>query len=124
MDTSAIKEKSNPTLESVAKQFEHWRANRLRRERIPRHLWQAAVELCKQYPTTAVCRRLRLSYADLKKYLPTPQNAPQMQFMKIDLSGAIGGWQLCCRRGDGADLSLCAHGALPDIERLIETFLS
>jgi hypothetical protein len=123
MNTSQIKEGS-PTLESAAEQFEHWRANRQKRDRIPQHLWQAAVELCKDYPATAVCRRLRLSFADLKKHLSTSKNAPPVQFMKIDLSGATGSWQLCCRRGDGADISLCANGALPDINRLIETFLS
>ena len=123
MDTLPIRG-SSPTLESVAKQFEYWRANRQKRDRIPRHLWQAAVGLCRDHPATQVCRRLRLSFTDLKKHLPAEKNDPPVQFMKIDFSGAIGNWQLCCRRSDGADLSFAANGALPDINRLLEKFLS
>lgn len=123
METLPIRENS-PTLESVTKQFEVWRANRQKRDRIPHHLWQAAAQLCKDHPPTQVCRCLRLSYTDLKKHLSGEPQHPPVQFMKIDFSGAIGHWQLCCRRSDGADLHLAANGALPDIDRLLETFLS
>jgi hypothetical protein len=123
LDTPPIRE-SSPTLESVAKQFEYWRANRQKRDRIPRHLWQAAAQLCKDHPPTQVCRCLRLSFTDLKKHLPLEKSDPPLQFMKIDFSGAIGNWQLCCRRSDGANLSFAANGALPDINRLLEKFLS
>jgi len=123
MDTLPIRE-NNSTLESVAKQFEHWRASRQKRDRIPRHLWQAAAELCTDYPTTQVCRCLRLSFADLKKHLPAQPNDAPAKFLKIDFSGTIGNWQLCCRRSDGANLSLAANGPLPDINRLLENFLS
>jgi hypothetical protein len=50
METLQIRENS-PTLESVAKQFEDWRANRQKRDRIPRYLWQAAADFCTNYPT-------------------------------------------------------------------------
>jgi hypothetical protein len=123
MDTLPIRE-SNPILESVAKQFEDWRANRQKRDRIPQHLWQAAVQLCKDHPITKVCRCLRLSFVDLKKHLPAEKNGPPVQFMKIDFSRAIGSWQLCCRRSDGANLSFAANGVLPDINRLLEKFLA
>jgi hypothetical protein len=123
MDTLPV-EKDNPTLESVTRQFEAWRANRQKRDRIPRHLWQAAAQLCKDYPITQVCRCLRLSFADLKKHLPGEKKEPAVKFMSIDLSGAIGHWQLCCRRSDGADFHLEANGPLPDVHRLLEKFLS
>jgi hypothetical protein len=121
MDTLPV-EDNRPTIEDVAKQFEHWRANRQKRDRIPQHLWQAAAKLCKDHPTTVVCRCLRLSCSDLKKHLPA-EKAP-VQFMKIDFSGAVGNWQIGCRRSDGAQLSLAASGALPDINQLLEKFLS
>jgi hypothetical protein len=123
MDTLPVEE-NTLTLESVTKQFEHWRANRQKRDRIPQHLWQAAAQLCKDHPTTLVCRCLRLSFADLKKHLPAEKNDLSVPFMKIDFSGAIGNWQLCCRRSDGAQLSLAASGALPDVDQLLEKFLS
>jgi hypothetical protein len=44
--------------------------------------------------------------------------------MKIDLSGTISHWQLCCQRRDGANLSFSANGVLPDIGHLLEKFLS
>jgi len=123
MDTLST-EKTNPNLETVAKQFEAWRAGRQKRDRIPQHLWQAAAQLCKNYPTTHVCRCLHLSFADLKKHLPSEKDDPPMQFMRIDLSGAIGNWQICCQRSDGARLSLSANGPTPDMAHLLETFLS
>jgi hypothetical protein len=123
METSPIRENS-PTLESVTKQFEVWRANRQKRDRIPEHLWQAAAQLCKDHRPTLVCRCLRLSFTDLKKHLAAENDTPRVQFMKIDLSGATGNWQLCCRRSDGSNLSLSANGPLPDIDHLLEKFLS
>lgn len=117
-------ENSRPTLETVAKQFAHWRANRLKQQRIPQNLWCAAAQLCKHYPITQVCRRLRLSFADLKKRLADENKIPAVKFMSIDFSGPTGHWQLCCRRSDGADLHLAANGPLPDINRLLENFLS
>jgi len=124
MDTAPIGGENSPTLESVTKQFEDWRSNRRKRDRIPQHLWQAAVQLCKDYPITQVCRRLRLSFADLKKHLPPGKDDPSVQFMAIDFSAAVGTWQLYCRRSDGASLSLAANGPLPDINCLLEKFLS
>ena len=123
MGTLPIIEENCPSLESVARQFEHWRARRQKRDRIPQHLWRAATELCKDHSATKVCRQLKLSFTDLKKHLPSERNDPPVQFMKIDLSGAIGNWQLCCRRRDGAHLNLAANGPLPDINRLLENFL-
>ena len=122
MDKPPINE-SIPDLQSVAKQFEHWRANRQKRDRIPQHLWHAAAQLCKNHSATRVSRYLRLSFTDLKKHLPAGKNASPVRFMQIDFSRPNGNWQLCCQRGDGANFTVCANGPLPDIERLIEKFL-
>jgi hypothetical protein len=123
MDTlSAVK--SDPALAAVAQQFEDWRAGRQKRDRIPQHLWQAAAQLCKDYPTTHVCRCLRLSFADLKKHMSWEEKkSPSMQFMEIDFTAAVSHWQLCCQRTDGAKLSLAANEPLPDIGHLLEKFL-
>jgi hypothetical protein len=68
---------------------------------------------------------LRLSYADLKKRMLTDKNqSAAVQFMQIDLSAAAGNWQLCCRRADGAKLSLSANGPMPVITHLLERFLA
>lgn len=123
MDTVEIKSSSD--LENVTKQFENWRACRKRHERIPEHLWQAAVTLCKSHPTTHVCRCLRLSYADLKKHLITDEKSNHpVEFVQIDMAGVAGNWQLCCQRADGAKLSLTVNGPVPAIEHLLQKFLS
>ena len=112
-------------LKTVTKQFEDWRASRKKHARIPQHLWQAAVDLCKAYRPTRVSRSLRLSYADLKKRMLTDKNqSAAVQFMQIDLSAAAGNWQLCCRRADGSKLSLSANGPMPVITHLLERFLA
>jgi hypothetical protein len=115
--------KTDPSLAAVSQQFKDWRANRQKRDRIPRHLWQAAAQLCKDYPTTQVCRCLWLSFTDLKKHLPGEKNNPPVKFMEIDFAAAVSNWQLCCQRTDSATLSLAANGPLPDIGRLLEKFL-
>lgn len=124
MDTLPIEKVSPSDLETVAKQFENWRSNRQKRDRIPQHLWQAAAELCMDYPATRVCRCLRLSFADLKKHLPCEAEKLQVKFMPISFPGRADHWQLCCQRSDGARLSFSASTDVPDIDKLIEIFLS
>lgn len=55
-----------PTLEEVGHRFATWRNQRRARSRIPKGLWQAAVELCAERPIYQVSSALRLSYNDLK----------------------------------------------------------
>ena len=59
-----------PTFEVVRNQFETWRKRRRRGRRIPEALWQAATELCKEYPVYEVSRSLRLNYNGLKHRAP------------------------------------------------------
>jgi hypothetical protein len=121
---------NNPTidnslsLESVQKQFEAWRTNRTKREPIPEPLWEAAASLCDHYPITHVCRRLRLSFADLKKRLPAKDSATN-QFMELDTGCLTGGpWHLECERPDGSKLRFSGNGQAPAVEHLLLRFLS
>jgi len=120
------------TLESVEQQFEAWRANRTKREPIPDPLWEAAAGLCRRYPITHVCRRLRLSFAKLKRCVSPSKPAP-LQFMEFDLSACnaqaglsclSGPWHFECERPDGARLRLTGGGRPPSIETLLGRFLS
>ena len=111
------------TLESVEQQFEAWRANRTKREPIPERLWEAAAGLCRHHPITHVCRRLRLSFAELKRRL-SPSKASSLQFMEFDLSCLSGPWHFECERPDGARLRLSGSGQPPSIELLLGRFLS
>lgn len=122
----------NLTLESVAQQFDAWRAARTKREPIPEPLWEAAAGLCRRHPITHVCRRLRLSFPDLKKRLSTSKPMP-FQFMELDLSACnaqaglsclAGPWHIECERPDGTKLRLSGSGQPPAIEPLLIRFLS
>ena len=110
-------------LESVEQQFETWRVNRAKREPIPEPLWEAAAGLCRSHPITHVCRRLRLSFTELKKRLSPSEPAP-LQFMEFDLSSLSGPWHVECERPDGSKLRLSGSGKPPSIESLLDRFLS
>jgi hypothetical protein len=49
--------------------FEHWRATRQGRSKIPDELWQAAVALHGRYSASQLCRELRLSAGALRSRL-------------------------------------------------------
>ena len=57
----------SPSLEKVRDRFETWRRRKKPGSRIPKALWQAAVESCKGDSVLQVSRALRLNYTDLKE---------------------------------------------------------
>lgn len=59
-------EKAPADLKQVGGQFEEWRAGKTNpQQRIPLHLWTAAVKLLEHYPVGQICRVLHLSAQDL-----------------------------------------------------------
>lgn len=115
---------NTPTMETVQEQLAAWRSNRAnKRESIPRHLWRAAAELCREHSLSHVCRLLRLSFTDLKKHIPDEQQ-PATQFMQIDMSSISDRWQVECSRPDGSQLRVSGNGHVPGIETTIRAFLS
>jgi hypothetical protein len=56
----------SPSLEKVRDRFETWRRRKKPGSRIPKAMWQAAVESCKGDSVLQVSRALRLNYNDLK----------------------------------------------------------
>lgn len=114
---------TSPTLESIQQQFEAWRISRRKREPIPGPLWEAAAGLCRRYPITHVCRRLRLSFAQLKKrVLASPSTA--VQFMELEPSCFPGAWHMECERPDGCTLRFSGNGQPPAVEALLVRFLA
>jgi len=122
MAMDRINSSEKPELEAVKQQFQQWRSRRTHREPIPRHLWEAAANLCKTHPITHVCHHLRLSFRELKKRIGVTGKQP-IQFMELDLSCISGGWQLECDRGDGARLRMSSGGQPPVID-VLRQFLS
>lgn len=60
-------------LAEAAKQFEQWRMTRNKKERIPAELVSLVPPLKKHYGTSQILRALRISYAQLQKYLQLPE---------------------------------------------------
>jgi len=62
-----------PTLEEVRDRFETWRSRRKARSRIPKALWQAAVEQCHDHSVLEVSKALGLNYNTLKDRVQKPK---------------------------------------------------
>lgn len=115
---------NSPKIEVVEKHFEAWRSGKAsKREPIPQHLWQAAVELCRNHSITHVSRQLRLSYSDLKGRV-AKDHLPPVQFMEIDMDTLAGRWQIECNRADGSRLRMAGNGQVPAVETIVRSFLS
>ena len=55
------------TLMDVEEQFRTWRSSRKRGQKIPRGLWQAAIELAGQYSLDEIATTLELNHGRLEK---------------------------------------------------------
>ncbi len=56
----------SPGFEEVRGRFEIWRKMKKIGSRIPKSLWQAAVDLCQEHTVLRVSRALHLNYNELK----------------------------------------------------------
>jgi hypothetical protein len=56
-------------IDQVKAEFQAWRKRRVGRERIPEHLWAAAIELLNRYPISTVQKQLLLNLNQLKQRL-------------------------------------------------------
>lgn len=63
-----MRRKSTTPLESVAKQFEHWRSTRVKRGRIPNTLWALVAPLMNQYCHNKIATTLRVNHGQLKEH--------------------------------------------------------
>ncbi|EKD73769.1 MAG: hypothetical protein ACD_45C00191G0001 [uncultured bacterium] len=55
-------------LEAVVRQFEHWRATRDKRGRIPDALWALVAPLMDQYSYNEIASALKINHTQLKKH--------------------------------------------------------
>jgi len=83
----------SPGLEEVRGRFEIWRKKKKIGSRIPKSLWQAAVDLCQEHTVLRVSRALRLNYNELKnrvqksekKAIPATDRC--VEFVEVDFEG-------------------------------------
>ena len=88
--------------------FEHWRATRSGRGKIPEELWQAVVALRDRYPASQLCRELHLSAGSLRARLreaeAPPASAATPEFVPLRLEAL--GLPVADRPATPADASL------------------
>ena len=82
---------NRPTIEDVKEQFKNWRATKQRRTRIPEYLWQAAIDLSRDYTVGTVAKILSLGYSDLKQRvkaadMPTDNQDMTSHFVEFNLN--------------------------------------
>jgi len=82
------------SLEEVQSQFQAWRQQRPRGQRIPEELWQASAALYPRYSIYKIARALRLDHMDLKQRINRFGNSRstvkhEAQFIELPFSNAV-----------------------------------
>jgi hypothetical protein len=114
-------------LESVVRQFEHWRATRKKRERIPDTLWKLVAPLMNQYGHNEIAIALKVNHGQLRKYVQPLLSHTQQKsttFVECPLSIATSSvvLEFACRNGSMVKISgLLAVEMQPLISLLIGT---
>jgi len=116
----------SPTLEEVRTRFETWRRGKKPRSRIPKSLWAAAVEVCKEQPIYRVCRALGLNYTELKRRVAQANSVSDTQHSSrgsfVELSLGLEAQPVLCSielesaRGDKVKMSFA--GKCRDLDPL------
>jgi len=72
------------SLQATRDAFEQWRCTRRKRDRIPEHLWGAAINLGTSYSTFRIAKELRLDYKELKRRMldRSAENTPS-EFVEL-----------------------------------------
>ncbi|HEX4044131.1 MAG TPA: hypothetical protein VHZ76_00515 [Gammaproteobacteria bacterium] len=99
-------------LEAVVSQFEHWRATRGKRGRIPNALWSLVAPLMDQYNHNEIVTALRLNYAQMKeRVLPFLSQVPDKSatFVEYPLPSPSSAIESCiveftCRNGSAVKI--------------------
>lgn len=100
-------------LEAVASQFEHWRATRGKRGRIPDALWALVAPLMGQYNHNEITAALRLNHAQMKeRVLPFLSRVPDKSstFVEYPLPSPPSSTESCvveftCKNGSAVKIS-------------------
>lgn len=107
-------------------QFEDWRRERKRGERIPENLWVAAVELAKQHGVWPTARVLHLDHSRLKRRVRNGADEEKSgEFVEVITQGSM---LLTCtvemENARGARMRIELKGAVADVTALSRTFWS
>jgi hypothetical protein len=124
--------RAEPVATSVRAQFDAWRGQRRRGERIPEELWQAAAGAARAHGVHPVSRALGLDYVQLKQRVggvvrarPAVEHAPALF---VELEGHAAEPAVACvvelEKSNGTRMRICVReAATVDWCRMKEAFL-
>ena len=113
-------------IEKAQLQFEAWRGERQRGQRIPESLWLTAVELAKQHGVWPTARALHLDHSRLKRRVRNGEDDEKNgAFVELIPGGAmLCGCTVEMEDGRGARMRIELKGAAADVTALSRTFWS
>ena len=118
---------SSKQIDHLRKRFDAWRKYRKTRTRIPKRLWESAVQVAGQCGLNRTAKALHLDYYALKKRLDasSARRGPVPSF--IELSPAVAGSTPECiielETRNGAKMRIHIKGmGVPDLNALSSTF--
>lgn len=79
-------------LAQVQQQFEHWRATKPVKAKLPEAFWQAAAEAARQHGLNPTAKALRLDYTALKRRvfgLPGRREKAETKFVELIAPGTV-----------------------------------
>ena len=113
-------------IEEAQLQFQNWRQERQRGQRIPENLWATAVELAKQHGVWPTARALHLDHNRLKRRGGIAgDNENDGAFVELISQGAmVCAWTVEMEDARGARMRIELKGAAADVTALSRTFWS
>jgi hypothetical protein len=118
---------SVPTeIEEAREQFENWRRDRKRGERIPADLWATAVALAKQHGVWPTAKALHLDHSGLKRRVRNEEEDEKSSaFVELIPQGTmLYSCTVEMEDGRGARMRVELKGAAADVTALSRTFWS
>lgn len=116
------------SLEKVQEQFQAWRRQRVKGQRIPEALWQAAAALYPHYSIYQISRTLRLDHMDLKARVGVGEKRKskrreEPQFIELPITNSTADTAECLvkvrdRRGSRIHIKMKGTGLGPLLEAL------
>lgn len=133
MKQSKIASDRQLRMKKVQEQFTNWRKNKSRKgSATPKHLWEAAVDLCGDYSAYEISRDLRVEYSKLKSLISEASKAktePSPAFIQMEIAPPSrqpkqNEWSIEMEKADGTKMKISGSGwQMPDVALICQSFV-
>jgi hypothetical protein len=111
-------------IEEAREQFENWRRDRKRGERIPANMWETAVGLAKQHGVWPTAKALHLDHSRLKRRVRNDEGDEKSGAFVELIPQVLYSCTVEMEDGRGARMRVELKGAAVDVTALSRTFWS